>query len=195
MVTLHAVYTDDEIIALARVADVRWNRQLPTVDLMDAKSVAGAEFRGIRSLGLRDLRQELVGDKSLPSLVADLSPVAVATTVDDELLVSGDAARIEWFSLVEGTVEVHVLPNGTHFYSLDDSVDLTARIAALMADRESHDPKRSLMVLFPAREVGFLGGAHPSAVNLADMRDRRTLGHDVSERGWRDLIAPIVGDD
>lgn len=80
--------TDDEIVAVCGLLDLRWPFPLPTVDALDGEALADATRRGVRSLTVRALLG-VDSESGSPGLNADVAEAVMGVVGGSPLLVSG----------------------------------------------------------------------------------------------------------
>jgi len=187
---VRAAYTDDEVVALTMAAEVQWGRAMISVDLMDPKDIAKAEFRGVRSLSLRDVSDELVHGELMPVLVAGEAPAAIVLLVDDGLLVQPNAMRIEFYRHGAGIIECGVLPNGTYLFQFWPDGQLAAFVADLLTVSRD-DEGLATLAFFPGggadNAQGLLAGADCQLVTFTpNGPSRQVLGVSLSEQRWHE---------
>ncbi len=157
--------TDDEVAALAHLADGSWRRPLPTVDTSSIDSLRAAIARGLRSLELRGLISELHGiDVSLAPVIAlvDQQPIVVALAVDSDGLPVPATERVEIYVLPDDSgAAVITASNGVHRVEPADPYAAAVELGGLLELSGEAEGNRFALLLRKRDgqlAEGYLGG-------------------------------------
>lgn len=163
--------TDDEVVALAVDREMLWPAGTPTVDPESREQVAGAAFRGDRSLLARALLRS--GNSSSPAeLIGDHvrdAPGSIVAYIGD-----GRFARVSWgiasahYPVPSGWLLETVSAAGLHRFSVEPLPDHCRYLEALLSG---------------ARDSGPDGGDGDEQVCILALGGLRTLRLAIARRG------------